>query len=226
MHKVYSPVEMETVSYMVNHDGIADVWIRTNQQSEEKEMEEGTQTEYSADEVFFQVSPEKISKEEIEADADFFYAQMKDAEDGSNADHLAIEAFRTVKKKELSAMCEETIYAGIDVDVSGEVQHFSLTEKDQINLFGKQAQLAAGVTQLEYHKDGSLCVFYSAEDMTAIITAAMSFVSYHTTYCNSLFAWLTACTKASEINEIVYGVQIPTEYQSEVLKGYLSQLGG
>ena len=43
-----------------------------------------------------------------------------------------------------------------------------MTEHDQLNLFGKQVQLAAGTDQLEYHSDGQACRYYSAKDMQLI----------------------------------------------------------
>jgi hypothetical protein len=58
--------------------------------------------------------------------------------------------------------------------------------------------------------------------MTAVITAAMKFVSFHTTYCNGLNMWLKGCTRASEMAEITYGAAVPEKYQSEVLADYLA----
>jgi hypothetical protein len=130
----------------------------------------------------------------------------------------------TSKKAEISTECENVIYAGVNVKLSTGWEHFALTEHDQINLFGKQAQLAAGAEQLEYHADGQPCRYYSADDMTAIITAAMFHVSYHTTYCNSIYMWLADCKSVEEVQEISYGADVPEEYQSEVLKAYLLQI--
>ena len=104
------------------------------------------------------------------------------------------------------------------------MEHFALTEHDQINLFGKQAQLAAGVEQLEYHADGKPCRYYSAADMQAIIEAAMFHVSYHTTYCNALNMWIAGCETAEDVQAIYYGAVVPEKYQSEVLKAYLAQI--
>ena len=106
----------------------------------------------------------------------------------------------------------------------GTTEHFALTEHDQINLFGKQAQLAAGVEQLEYHADGKPCRYYSAADMQAIIEAAMFHVSYHTTYCNALNMWIAGCETAEDVQAIYYGADVPEEYQSEVLKAYLKEI--
>lgn len=210
---------MENILYKVKPDGIADVWLRANQ-TRVPETEEKPES-YEADEVFFRVNAATISEEEIKCDFDFWFEQLKTEEDGASADKLSIANFAMNKKEELSKACEETIFSGIDVELSTGTEHFSLTEKDQINLFGKQAQLSGGAERLEYHNDGQPCKYYSAVDMMTIITAAMQFVSYHTTYCNSLFMWLKGCTKASEMAEITYGAAVPVEYRSEVLNDYL-----
>lgn len=138
-----------------------------------------------------------------------------------------LEELKQQKINEVSNTCKETIYAGVDVELpTGTTEHFSLKEEDQINLFGKQAQITAGVTQLEYHQDGHPCRYYTVEEMTAIITAAMQYVSYHTTYCNSMYTWINAVTDKEDLEQITYGAAIPEEYQSEVLKTYLAQMGG
>lgn len=129
------------------------------------------------------------------------------------------------KKTEVSAACEQIIYSGVNVTLAdGTVEHFSLTEHDQINLFGKQAQMAAGAERLEYHADGQPCRYYSAADMQAIIQAAMFHVSYHTTYCNALNMWIAGCQELKEVQEIFYGADVPEEYRSEVLNAYLLQI--
>ncbi len=130
------------------------------------------------------------------------------------------------KKQEISAACERAIYSGINVALlDGSTEHFALTEHDQLNLFGKQVQLAAGADKLEYHSDGQPCKYYKAADMQTIITAAMTYVSYHTTYCNALNMWIMGATSKDELSQIVYGVSVPEEYQSEVLKAYLAAGG-
>ncbi len=138
-----------------------------------------------------------------------------------------LAAARTAKRAEVSAACEQAIYNGVSVTLSdGNTKHFSLAIHDQINLFGKQVQLAAGAEQLEYHADGQPCRYYSAADMQAIITAAMCHVSYHTTYCNAINMWIAGCETAEEVETIFYGANVPEEYQSKVLQSYLEQIAG
>lgn len=135
-----------------------------------------------------------------------------------------LEQVKEWKKQEVGRACEKTIFAGVDVKIGDNYEHFSLETNDQINLFGKQYQLASGATAVEYHQDGCPCKYYSAEDMMKIITAAMEWVSYHTTYCNALNMWIAGVKTKEEVNVIFYGADIPEEYQSEVLKDYLTKI--
>lgn len=136
-----------------------------------------------------------------------------------------LEELQAAKRKEISAACEAIIYKGVSVTLTdGTTEHFALTEHDQINLFGKQAQLSVGADQLEYHADGQPCRYYSTADMQAIIAAALWHVSYHTTYCNALNMWIAACETVEDVQAIYYGADVPEKYQSEVLKAYLAQI--
>lgn len=129
---------------------------------------------------------------------------------------------KAIKLKEISKKCEDTIYNGVDVKMPDGTYHFSLTEEDQLNIFGLQAKISAGQTALEYHADGQPCKYYSVEDIQKLITAAMTLVSYNTTYCNSLNMWIKAETDSAVIENIYYGIDIPEKYQSDVLKKYTS----
>ena len=135
-----------------------------------------------------------------------------------------LEEMKEQKKQEISDACERVIYDGITVVLLSGPERFSLMEKDQINLFGKQAQLAAGAERMEYHQNGHPCRYYTAEEMQTIITASMEHVSYHTTYCNALNMWIAGVEDAEELAGINYGADVPEEYQSEVLKDYLTKI--
>ena len=135
----------------------------------------------------------------------------------------ALEEVKAVKLQEIGAACERMIYAGVDVELPGGTEHFSLTEKDQINLFGKQAQMAAGLEKFEYHQDGHPCRYYTKEEMQMIVETALGFVTYHTTYCNALNIWVASLEDADAVNAVLYGCEVPEEYQSEVLKDILAE---
>lgn len=135
-----------------------------------------------------------------------------------------LDEVKESKKHEISWQCEMVIYKGVDVALPSGTEHFSLTEKDQINLFGKQAQMAAGAERFEYHQDGHPCRYYTKEEMQMIVETALAFVTYHTTYCNAINVWIAALEDVDAVKEIEYGCEIPAEYQSEVLKDILAKM--
>ncbi len=136
-----------------------------------------------------------------------------------------LEEVKEMKLQEIGMSCEQMIYDGVDVGLPGGTEHFSLTEKDQINLFGKQAQMAAGAGKFEYHQDGHPCRYYTKEEMQMIVETALGFVTYHTTYCNALNMWIQAMEDADTVNAVTYGCDIPAEYQGEVLKDIIAGMG-
>ena len=55
-----------------------------------------------------------------------------------------LEELQAAKKREISQACETAIYSGVDVTLTdGSTEHFSLTEHDQLNLFGGLRQKIA-----------------------------------------------------------------------------------
>lgn len=135
-----------------------------------------------------------------------------------NVDRSTLDYIRETKLKELSAACHAAIEYGVDVTLSdGETHHFSLTTQDQLNLLTLSSMATAGQTNIPYHADGELCKFYSAEDILTVVDAAMSLVTYHTSYYNSLKAYVQVLTDAASVAAIGYGIEIPEEYRSEVL---------
>lgn len=139
-----------------------------------------------------------------------------------------LEEVKSWKHSEMSNMCQSTIFNGFDVELSsGEIKHFSLTYEDQINLIGKQLQVAQGEENIEYHPSStptSPCIYYSNADMSKIIETAFAFKSYHSTYCNSLYVWIDNCETKEEVETIYYGIAVPEKYQSVVLQDYVKAM--
>lgn len=128
-----------------------------------------------------------------------------------------LDELRAAKRREVAVDCEQIIYAGVNVTLAdGSVEHYALTIEDQLNLFGKQIQVSAGQSQIEYHADGQPCRYYTAADMQAIIQAAMWHVSYHTTYCNAINMWIAGVWAAEELQAVFYGADVPPAYLTEI----------
>lgn len=135
-----------------------------------------------------------------------------------------LDELKTSKKSEVSAACEQTIARGVDVQLPGGVEHFSLTANDQINLIGSQAAVTAGEQQIAYHEDGKPCRYYTPEEIGLIVQRTMFWVGYHRTYCNSINMWIQAVSDKEALQEIYYGADVPEQYQSEVLKDYIENI--
>ena len=139
---------------------------------------------------------------------------------------VTVEYVRSAKINEMNNACNKVITSGFDTVLSdGETYHFSLTTQDQLNLITLSTLVESGETAIPYHADGELCKFYSAEDITTIITNATAFKTYHVSYFNALRAYIESLNTMEDIGNITYGVPIPEEYQSEVLKVLYAQLG-
>lgn len=132
-------------------------------------------------------------------------------------DDGTLEFIRQSKIAEMSHQCRKTIEAGIDLELRGETRHFSLDTQDQLNLMSLGV-MAQTQQLIPYHADGETCIFYTAEEISQIVSAATSHKVYHTTYYNALKTYINALESIEEISAIEYGVQIPDEYKSEVLK--------
>lgn len=137
---------------------------------------------------------------------------------------ITIDYVKSRKVAEINRECESIITNGFNVQLSdGEIYHFSLSTQDQLNLATLSTLVLNGESLIPYHADGELCKFYSSEDITRIIDAAMTFKTWHVTYCNALHNYIMAMTDIESVSAIVYGTAIPEEYQSDVLKMLIVQ---
>ena len=116
------------------------------------------------------------------------------------------------KKSELSAECEKTIVAGVDVGDA----HYSLTIEDQANILALTPLAQAG-NSVFYHQDGEMCREYSSDEFLAVVNAATVFKTLQTTYCNLLMRQVEAMTDAEEVRAVKYGV---TELTGEFAERY------
>lgn len=134
-----------------------------------------------------------------------------------NIEVTSVEFVKNSKINELSLTCRRTIEAGFDLELRGELHHFSLDTQDQLNLISLSA-MAQTQELIPYHADGEECMFYTAAEINSIVAAATSFKIYHTTYYNALKNYVNALETIEEVSAITYGTPIPEEYQSDVLK--------
>lgn len=203
-------------------------------------------TIYSTDEVeVAEITAEEYEaiKSILDAGETVTDATTDDTTEQDVTEDASVEYLKTVKIATMSATCEGVITAGVDIVLSdGVSHHFSLTEKDQLNLNSllterQQAVLetmlsgataeeiaAAASATVEYHADGELCCYYSAEDFSTIVTAATAWKKYQEAYFNSLKAYINSLEDVTDIAAVTYGMDIPLDYQSEVYQSLLAQI--
>ena len=136
-------------------------------------------------------------------------------DDGNIADVIGIsepiDKIISQKKSELSAECEKTIVAGVDVGDA----HYSLTIEDQANILAWMAVAQTGKA-VPYHQDGQPCRIYTAEEFMKVANAAVAFKTAQTTYCNLLMRQVEAMTDVNEVKAVKYGVtQLEGEYAEQ-----------
>lgn len=140
-------------------------------------------------------------------------------------EEVTVDYVRAMKIAEMNSVCNKVIENGIDVMLSdGNVYHFSLTTQDQLNLITLQSMIAAGETSIPYHADGELCRYYSVEDISTVMDSATAHKTLHVTYFNSLKVYINALDNITDISAAEYGMEIPEEYQSDILKALYASM--
>ena len=150
-------------------------------------------------------------------------AEQIAAWEDEHPDPVSLEDKRAAKHAEISAASEAAIYAGMDVETTQGTEHFSLTEKDQINLTTAKNEIDKGAPVYLYHTDDTLCRIFTAEEIKAIAQASVAHIIYHTTYCNHLFEWIRRAD-AAELAGITYGAQLPDDLAAH-MQEILTQAG-
>ena len=217
-HLLYPTLESngEYVSY--NNKLYRDYWMKTivtnKYQYENLNILEIQEEEYN--QLFQAVI---INNEIVEIEEQNFTPLSTIFSGDNNNDNTTLEFIRQSKINEMSHTCNQIIEAGFDIILADNLQHhFSLTTQDQLNLMSLSQMAANGMEAIPYHADGEICKFYSAADISEIVSQATAFKIYHTTYYNALKNYINSLETIEEIAAITYGTILPEEYQSDVLK--------
>lgn len=142
---------------------------------------------------------------------------------------IAIEYTDITQDEVIAAMsdaCNQAIVYGVEVTLSdGGTYHFSLGVEDQINMMNLQSMVLSGAESVPYHADGAGCRYYSTDDFNKIAEAATAWKLYHESYFNSLREYIKSLNTNVELGDVEYGMEIPEEYQTDVLQ-QLTGVGG
>ena len=138
-----------------------------------------------------------------------------------------LDEIKESKVVEMNNIQQSIIKFGVDVELSdGTIEHFTLTDHDQTSLMGLQTKIGEGTEQIPWHtaNQSEPCKYYSNKDMALIVEKALNFITYHVTYFRDLRIYIRSLESKEDVNAITYGVELPVEYQSEVLKDILAKM--
>lgn len=138
-----------------------------------------------------------------------------------------LDEVKEYKVVEMNNDQQFTIQHGVDVKLSdGTIEHFTLTEHDQTSLMGLLTKVVEGEELIPWHTSDQSehCKYYSGEDMSLIVNKSLQFITYHVTYFRDLRIYIRSLESKEDVEAITYGIELPEEYQSEVLKDILAKL--
>jgi hypothetical protein len=140
-------------------------------------------------------------------------------------DNRPFEEIQTEKLSNLSEICNQTIVAGMDVETTEGIEHFSLEETDQINLTTALSAIEQGAKGYPYHADKKLCRMFTAVELKAIAEKATAHKLYHTTLCNHLLILARRATTTAELDKITYSADCLPPNLAENMKKILVAAG-
>lgn len=165
------------------------------------EINHGTEDEPKIEQVFSAVSLRWSEANEKIAKTEAYNGEYTIEEE---PDNRPFEEIQTEKLSNLSETCNQTIVAGMDVETTEGIEHFSLEETDQINLTTALSAIEQGAKGYPYHADKKLCRMFTAVELKAIAEKATAHKLYHTTLCNHLLILARRATTTAELDKITY----------------------
>ena len=123
-----------------------------------------------------------------------------------------LEESKEIKINALSKICNQSIVNGVDVNIDGEIEHFSYKDEDQVNI--KEIFDLAMQTQvpLYYHADGKSCKKYTVEQIVNIYATNATNKMHHITYFNQLKLYVESLESKDEVNVVEYGDELTGDY--------------
>lgn len=141
--------------------------------------------------------------------------------------HKSLVSAKKEKIKALNNIQQGIIEDGVTIvkDKDHE-EKFSLTIQDQSSLEGLAILVEQGIERIPWHsanKDEP-CKYYTNEEIKNLIAQATSFITYHVTYFRDLRRYVNSLETVEAVDAVTYGMDIPEEFQSEVLKDIYKQM--
>lgn len=143
---------------------------------------------------------------------------------------MTLEEFKEYKIKQFSALGEQTIFNGTDVElINGVVKNFTYNLEDQSNLLNAIfiiQTLENLDISLPYHGHAEPCELYSARDILSVYFTLQFFSTHIQTIVNMKNNWVRSCQTREEVEAITFESDLPEEWRlrAEAIMGPTMQL--
>lgn len=121
------------------------------------------------------------------------------------------EQVKNMKIQELSNICENEIYTGIEINGLS----YSYTMQDQSNLINAITMAQATGLSIPYHADNQPCSLYTLVELMEIYVAEQMNITKNQTYFNQIKLYIISLTDRNDlelVQSIYYGAKLTGEY--------------
>ena len=146
------------------------------------------------------------------------YCDLVIDEDGVLTDILPkdipvdIEQLKQSKITALSATCEQTIYNGLELELSEGKEYFEYKNQDQTNIKAMFDAVVLGAEKYPYQSEDGNCRVYTAQDIITLYTSLEGLRTAQLTYYHQLKDLVNTLETVEEINAVTYGQELTGEY--------------
>ena len=123
-----------------------------------------------------------------------------------------LEQLKQGKITALSATCEQTIYNGLELELSAGAERFEYKNQDQTNIKAMFDAVVLGAEKYPYQSEDGNCRVYTAQDIITLYTSLEGLRTAQLTYYHQLKALVNTLESSEEINAITYGQELEGEY--------------
>lgn len=150
----------------------------------------------------------------LTVNADDIYVEPEIVDDNAQDVQLVptLEEIKASKIQSLSSICNHLITDGVDIEINGEIKHFSYKDEDQVNIKEIFDLAIQTNVPMYYHADGESCKLYTVEQIATIYISNATNKMHHITYFNQLKLYVETLTSADDVNNITYGDELTGEY--------------
>lgn len=124
-----------------------------------------------------------------------------------------LPSIKQSKIAELSAVCNQAINQGMEIQLTPEVkEYFTYSIDDQANISEMFNALILGAESYPYHASGAECRMYTPSEIVTMYSSLSGLKTHHLTYYNQLRAYVESLSDAEAIQAVTYGQELTGDY--------------